>query len=542
MEINSIQLEPSQRFLSDYYKQTDDILSHFQYNPFQDTTYRERLKALQSRDYSRIQLSETLYEMNAKWGAPKATLSNIERLKDEDSVVVIAGQQAGLLTGPLYTINKIISVIQFAKDQEEKQSVPVIPVFWIAGEDHDFAEINHIFMPNDNEMKKVTIGQYIQDKTPVSDITLDQGLAKKWLDNLFECMSETEHTKDLYRTIEHCLLNATSYVDFFARIIYCIFPDTGVILLDSGDKALRQLESDYFIQLIHNQPTVAQGVHETVEQLKQKGYELTLDTTPFDGHLFYHKDQTRSLLMRDPVSSMWTSKLGDIQLTTEELLNVAKFSPERLSNNVVSRPLMQEWLFPTLAFLGGPGELAYWSALKPAFAACHLSMPPVLPRQSYTFVNRHIERLLRKHHINAQEAITNGVSEQKINWLAAQQNPPIKDVVNEIKRTVDSAHRPLRDIAENMQPDMKQLAHKNLQHLNKTLDFIEKRMSKALEEKYAHTINEFDLINMALRPNNQFQERIWSPLPLMNEYGIDFIQSISQQSWSMMNKHFVVYL
>src|SRR5699024_9412840 len=103
----------------------------------------------------------------------------------ESSTVVIAGQQAGLLTGPMYTINKLISVVQFAREQQEQLGSPVIPIFWIAGEDHDFDEINHIFLPDGPQMKKWTLDQKIAQKMPVSEIEKEESRAKEWVDQLF---------------------------------------------------------------------------------------------------------------------------------------------------------------------------------------------------------------------------------------------------------------------------------------------------------------------------------------------------------------------
>src|SRR5699024_1742087 len=175
------------------------------------------------------------------------------------SVVVIGGQQAGLLTGPMYTINKIMSIIQLAKQQENKYNIPVLPVFWIAGEDHDFDEINHIHMPAATGMKKHTIHQQTSKKTPISELLIDHSAARRWLDELFEQLYETAHTKSLYNMLQMCLEQAQSYVDFFARIIHQLFDEEGLILVDSADVSLRSLESDYFTQLIDKQPEIADG-------------------------------------------------------------------------------------------------------------------------------------------------------------------------------------------------------------------------------------------------------------------------------------------
>src|SRR5699024_11394563 len=142
MEIKPLQLKQN-KLMHHYRNEQDDILEHFDYNPYASHTYAHRLKEIKKRTFNRERLTKVLYNMNRKWNASDATYENIKRLKAEESVVVVGGQQAGLLTGPFYTIHKIISIIQLAKQQERSLQVPVIPVFWIAGEDHDFAEINH---------------------------------------------------------------------------------------------------------------------------------------------------------------------------------------------------------------------------------------------------------------------------------------------------------------------------------------------------------------------------------------------------------------
>src|SRR5699024_2580828 len=146
-----------------YRNEQDDILEHFDYNPYASHTYAHRLKEIKKRTFNRERLTKDLDNMNRKWNASDATYENIKRLKAEESVVVVGGHQAGLLTGPFYTIHKIISIIQLAKQQERSLQVPVIPVFWIAGEDHDFAEINHIFMPQTSYMEKHKLLQRISE-------------------------------------------------------------------------------------------------------------------------------------------------------------------------------------------------------------------------------------------------------------------------------------------------------------------------------------------------------------------------------------------
>ncbi|GGB45092.1 putative cysteine ligase BshC [Lentibacillus populi] len=541
MRIDPISLENQSELMKDYRNNKTKILDYFDYHPFQEATYQNRIRDLQGRSFNRKQLAETLMMINREWDAPEATYKNINRLTDENSVVVIGGQQAGLLTGPMYTINKIISIIQLARQQEEKLSIPVIPVFWIAGEDHDFAEINHIFLPEIPRMKKYQLLQRMVSKMSVSAIEKDEVYANQWIDHIFEQLQETQHTKQLYDTIKGCLDKSPTYVDFFARIIFQLFASEGVVLVDSAHAKLRELESEYFINLIEKQPEISEGVYEYEQRLKQSGYPISLGTEPGDAHLFYHYKEERILLTRNDTGE-WVGKQNNVVLTTEQLVEIAKTQPELLSNNVVTRPLMQELLFPSLAFIGGPGEISYWSALKPAFRALEIKMPPVMPRLSFTFVERNVEKLLNRYAIPSGHAVNNGVIQERGNWLAGQSNPPVKIMAQQIRQSIEAVHKPLRDVARNIRADLGGLADKNLSYLFRDIDYLEDRMTKALEEKYAKELSEFDCIHTALHPNNGLQERVWNPLPWINQYGSQFIKELTEAPCSFANEHYLVYI
>lgn len=541
MRINTIKQQKQNPLIDDYRKNKSRIMQYFDYNPYMDSAYQERLESLESREFNREQLTRTLYAINQQWDAPQSTYDNIERLKENESVVVIGGQQAGLLTGPMYAINKLISIIQFARQQESKLQKPVIPVFWIAGEDHDFDEINHIFLPEDSSMKKYKLLQKGMEKQSVSDIPIDQTYAGQWVNRLFEQLRETPYTKELYKIVQNCLEKSKTYVDFFARIIFQLVDEEGVVLTDSGDPLMRELEQNHFAAMIEKQPEISSGVYTSVQQIKQAGYAVSLDVESDDAHLFYHKDNERILLTRD-ADGNWQGKQNEFLLTDREMIDIAKHNPGLLSNNVVTRPLMQELLFPTLAFIGGPSEVGYWSVLKPAFRAVGVKMPPVLPRLSFTFVERHIKKALDKYGITDEYAINHGVEELKTKWLASQSNPPVQHVVSEVKQSVDNVHSPLRDIAKDIRSDLGELADKNLYYLHCDIELLEGRILKALEEKYDRELHEYDMIQNALRPNNGLQERTWNPLPWINEHGLFFIRHLAKEPCSLKESHYAVYV
>lgn len=539
MQIKPVQLHNQSQFITDYRNQHASVMKYFDYSPNENFT--TRVNDLKERNFNREQLTNVLHTVNRQWDAPESTMRNIERLKQEKSVVVIGGQQAGLLTGPMYTINKIISIIQLAKQQEAALQIPVIPVFWIAGEDHDFAEMNHIFLSEPPKMHKYKLPQQVLDKSSVSHIEIDETESKRWVDQLFEQLKETQYTKDLYQTILRCLEKSTTYTDFFARVIFQLYQEEGLVLIDSAHPEVRRMESSHFLQMIENQPAISAGVYDASLQIKQDGYTISLDVEEQDAHLFYHVNNERVLLTKNQQGD-WVGKQNQVRLTTGELVDIARKNPESLSNNVVTRPLMQELLFPTLAFIGGPGEISYWSVLKPAFHILNMNMPPVVPRLSFTYIERNIEKALDRYQISVEQAINEGVTEKKTDWLTAKSNPSIKKVAEDVKSTIEEAHQPLRDIARSLGADLGDLADKNLFYLNRDVDYLQDRLIKVLEQKYAKELYEFDLINNTLHPEGGLQERIWNPLPWINEYGTDFIKYITSQSCSFDRNHYLVYI
>lgn len=539
MQIKPVPLHNQNQFISDYRNRQASVMKYFDYSPSEN--YSARVNDLKERHFDRERLTHVLHTINQQWEAPESTIHNIERLKQENSVVVIGGQQAGLLTGPMYTINKVISVIQLAKQQEETLQIPVIPVFWIAGEDHDFAEINHIFLSTPPKMRKIKLQQHVLEKSSVSHIPIDDNKSKQWIDRLFEQLKETQYTKDLYQTVLGCLEKSTTYTDFFARLIFQLYQEEGLVLIDSAHPAVRQLESNHFLQIIENQQAISEGVYNASCQIKEDGYTISLDVEQEEAHLFYHVNNERILLTRNEAGE-WVGKQNEVTLTTEDLVEIARNNPEALSNNVVTRPLMQELLFPSLAFVGGPGEISYWSVLKPAFHALNMNMPPVVPRLSFTYVDRNVEKALSRYHVSVEQAVNGGVTEIKEKWLAAKYNPPIKDVATEVKRTIEKAHKPLRDIADSLRTDLAALADKNLFYLQADINYLQDRLIKELEQKYEKDLYEFDLINNTLHPEGGLQERIWNPLPWINEHGTDFIRYITSQSCSFERNHYLVYI
>lgn len=539
IDIQPIQWKQHSNFISDYRNHDERATNFFSYKPYESLASRHAYVMGQS--YPRQQLVDAIKHMHNKWDAPKQTYTYIETLLDEESTVVIGGQQAGVLTGPLYSMNKLISIIAYARNQEKILKKPVLPVFWIAGEDHDFEEVNHVFIQEKNALHKHRIHQIVSEKATVSATEIDHGIVGKWVDVVFATLEETVHVRDVYNMVSRCLKASETYVDFFARMLFELLPDESFILMDSADPRIRNIEKPFFEQLITHQQQISTSIYQTDVTFTRSGYDSIVEVSPNDGHLFYHLDGERILLERDTRNN-WVGKQDEISFTNEELLSVAKEKPHLLSNNVMTRPLMQEMLLPTLAFVGGNGEITYWALLKEAFQVIGCEMPPVIPRLSFTYIDQKTDHLLKKLHVDVTEAIEHGVHTQQLHFIRKQSVPPVDTMMSTFKEQIKQLYEPLHEFATDIRADMRELAEKNEEIVLKELTYLQKRMQQATEEQVAQVISQYDFLNTTLHPHGGLQERVWDPVPLLVGHGLNIFERVLQQDFDFEQTHYAVYI
>ncbi|WP_078413473.1 bacillithiol biosynthesis cysteine-adding enzyme BshC [Priestia abyssalis] len=538
MEIKDISFPSANPLLEGYKRGEDEVMSFFHYNIHDKKMYQQRADDLAQFSYPREELAAYLAAYNEKYDADERTMSNISKLKNHRSVVVVGGQQAGILTGPMYTVNKVLSILKFAKQQEEKLNVPVIPIFWIAGEDHDFAEINHVFVEKEGTLVKQAVPQKVLEKKMASDIVIDKQTCQKWIQDVFQTFGETDHSKEVLDFTLEGLESSHTYADFFAKLTMKLFAGTGLVLMDSASPELRKIEGSFFMQLIEENEQLSQAVLEQqriVEQLHPRAIQVDEQTA----HLFYYDNSERILLERR--AGRFEGKTNEVVLTKEELLHIARTSPELLSNNVVTRPLMQEFLLPTLAFIAGPGEVAYWAELKQAFELFRFKMPPIVPRLSYAIVERDVQRNIKDLELTVEHVLRKGVKEEKEKWLQEHVKYPYDDYFEKAKQELETIHRTLRNNVLSEDETFKEVLEKNRNILQNQLNIVRKIVESKQVTKHKVTIKKFDDIEQALLPIGSPQERIWNIFYFLNKYGADFVSRLSNLDVEFNHNIKVVY-
>jgi len=540
MELNCIHVKNGNSLVQDYIQnQAKTPLFHYPFNEVD--SYKVRLKDIQSVEYPREQLAEHILDYMSKFALTDYTYRSIEKLKRKDSAVVIAGQQAGLLTGPLYTIHKILSVIVFANRKEKELGIPVVPIFWIAGEDHDLHEVNHVYVMEDGRIiKKAYKPTKFTEKKMVSKIFLEKEILSNWVESVFESFGEGEHTKQILQFVHEALEKTETITEFFAYIIHHFFKDYGLLLIDSAHPQLRNIEQPYFEKIYENCLSITEKLLKRQRELESFGYPLTIESESSSLQLFYEYHGERVLLHFDPTSGQINGK--GLSFSKEELLHEINNHPGKFSNNVVTRPLMQEMLFPTLAFIGGPGEISYWAELKECFELMGMKVPPIVPRLNITLLERNIETDLKETGLTIEEVLQKGTYQKKEEYFITLKNTELDQYIQEKTSEIMDLYQSINNKVLSFDKGLEPVVQKNVEFVSNQLKFLNRKVDETIRLKHDVVLRKFDRIQNAIKPLDVMQERMWNIFYYLNKYGENVLHDLMSLSYEFDGNHYVVKL
>lgn len=540
MNVECLALPLANPLAQEYQQQNASAMQFFAHNPYREQSLRERVEWLQNQSYPhRNQLVEGLHHYNKELGNHPEALKNIDSLKHEDTYVVIGGQQAGVLGGPLYTINKAVHLIQAAKRMSAQLAANVIPVFWIAGEDHDLDEIDHVYWGTEDgkRLQKERLALNKKGRVSASKLPLDQELCTQFLDKFFQGQTETAETSQIRELLTQTASDSATLAEWFARLMAQLFGKHGLVLVESSLPFVRELQRPVFSQIIENNEQLAKLLLQTADRISTAGYPLQLQVEEHQANLFVYEGEDRLLLERH--GDRFVNRRRTY--SRDELLKLAADSPESFSANVVTRGLMQEHLFPTLAFVGGPGEIAYWAFYREVFELFGMQMPVLLPRLSITLVEGAQLRLLDSLGLTVEQVLTDFAA-WKTEWAKKQAPHPLEQQFAEVRESILSIYRPLIEEVVQLDGGLRSLAEKNSNLLLEHVSFLEDRLIRSLQQKEDTEHVRVQRIETALFPEGGLQERKHSFFPFANRYGLTLIDRLVEAPFEHDGTHQLFYL
>jgi len=321
-------------------------------------------------------LVSVLYEQNNSISLSEKSQANINLLKEKNTFTITTGHQLNLLTGPLFSIYKIAQIISICDGLKKSDSTNnYVPVFWMATEDHDFEEINHIHLFG----KKIEWKNPQQKDVVAGQMKLDQ-LASV-LDEI-ESLYQNEELKSKVKSITEIYRQSNNLADATRNLINYLFGEFGVIIIDGNDKKLKEIFKPVFLKEVREELTF-NAVSETNFKLEKSGYHQQVFVR--NCNLFFiHEDGKRERIIKENDRFLFNNKSHSL----EEIEQLIEANPSLFSPNALLRPVYQETVLPNLVYVGGGGEIAYWLQLKKIFENLKMFFPLLRVRDSLILLNQ----------------------------------------------------------------------------------------------------------------------------------------------------------
>lgn len=499
------------RLIIDYINKNKSLQPFYTYEP-QIESFQQAMDDRNKKKLDREVLVEVLKEQYTQMNITGMD-SNIEQLRNATTFTVCTGHQLCLFTGPLYFIYKIISTINLAEVLRKKYpSADFIPVYWMATEDHDFEEVCSINLFGktvkwSNEQASGAVGKL--KSTSLSGV----------LEELKPILGESEHAQKLMTLFSQAYLNHTNIADATHWLVHQLFGEYGLLIINGDHARLKAMfVSELQDDLLNN--TNYRLVNEAISNLEKQQIKAQVNPRPINA--FYMKDHLRERIEHES-GEIYKVVNTSITFTKDALLTELKNHPERFSPNVVLRPLYQQKILPNLAYVGGPGELAYWLEYKSMFEHHQILFPVLIPRNFALLMDEKTEQQFRKAGFQLSDLFKD--TEVLIKELVAR-NTTSELSLAEQQTKLAAVFSEISTRATAIDITLKAAVEAEFQKVSNAIKNIESKILRSEKQKQETGINQIKKIKEKFFPQDVLQERYDNFIPYYLKYGNDFLKGL----------------
>jgi bacillithiol biosynthesis cysteine-adding enzyme BshC len=523
------------RLASDYAFEFGALREFFAGNPADSESWRAAIARVQAHPRRRDALADVLRAQQLRRGAPATALAAADVLRDPASVAVVTGQQAGLFGGPLFTLLKAISALRQASLVRTTYGVPAVAVFWVEAEDHDWDEVKACrVLDAELEPRSTTLDRESSEQsTPIASVTLDEAVERA-LGELQQLLPPTEFTAGVLEALRSAYRPGTGMADAFARWLDRALGPQGLIVYDASDPAAKPLAAPLFRAEIERPGETSRRAADAGRRLESLGYHAQVMPAEGSVALFHLRDA------REPIRAGSDGfRVGERDESRYGLLERVTTSPEEFSPGVLLRPLVQDTLFPTVAYVAGPNELAYLAQLRDVYEAFGVPMPLFLQRASATLVDSNAFRFLSRSGL-AFEALCAG-DESALNELLAAQLPPTVDAA--LQEAMDAIERRMTRLAEELpkvDQTLEAAAKSAMTRMQDDLRKLQGKIIQAAKKKDETLRRQFKHARAQAFPGGQPQEREVAFVYFLNKYGLTLVDRLVDELPPEQGQHHVI--
>lgn len=522
MFINFGDIPKNQNLFLDYIYEFENVAEFYRYNFRDKEKYPEIFKSiLKKKASSDFKISEIISNQYKKYSSlSEKTKKNIKLLESPKTLAVITGQQLGILSGPLYTIYKIITAIKLSSQLNERYTdFNFVPVFWMESDDHDFNEVHQInILNNENNLVNIKYKEDVSDdaiRASVGNLIFDESI-NEFFNQLELNLRQTEFKSSIISKLREIYSTGKSFKESFRELLYWLFDEYGLIIFDPSTDEVKQTLKPIFLTEINNFRVHTQklvSVSATLEEV----YHAQVKVKPVN--LFYHIENGRYSI--EPVDEIFKLRRKRKQFTKDEIILEINEHPERFSPNVLLRPITQDYLFPTAFYVAGPSEISYFAQIHPLYEFFEIEPPVIYPRSSATLVEKSVLTFMEKYDLTMRDVFL-GIDhlKEKILSTVAENNIDLifEDATKNMNLIFDEIKEKLFAIDKTISDSTNRYREKVLFALNE----LKSKAEKAHESRFETIIRQISKLSNLLYPNENLQERELNYFYFANKFGQEF--------------------
>ena len=502
----------------------DFLTSPERVREFYPVDYRDPLAAVRSaasRGYPaerRAAVASVMKRQAAALGAGSAASAAIAKFERPDALAVVAGQQPGLFGGPLYTLYKALTSIQLARRFEEATGKPVVPIFWVASDDHDFDEVRKAWVTDGIGSDPVLL-EYDADGHPHASFERIRltGAIEPVLARLEEALGPAPYAGELMERLRDAYAPGRGWAEAFARFMAGVVGPLGMIVFDPADAEAKRIALPVFEREVELSGRSSAVAKERGEALARRGYHAQIARAGNELNLFWHGSDGREAL-RIEEGGAFRAAVSGRRWTKAELLGAVRANPEDASPGVLLRPLIEDHLLPTAAYVGGPAEVAYWAQVFALYPLFEMAPPAIAPRAGATLLEPKVARTLNKFHL-PWESLSGDVEVVIREALRAILPERFRDVFEEErKRWLDGFHR-IEEQVIAFDPSLKPAVETSRGRVEREIETLEKKLLHVWKRRQEESVQQIRRAGTHLFPHATLQERVCSYVGFASRHG-----------------------
>ncbi len=520
MEISFKEIPKTSRLYLDYLYGFRKLAQFYAGDYQKDSTYRRLFSEIGQRSYPREKIASILERQNREYGCGGHTLKNINLSTEEDSSFVLAGQQVGIFGGPLYALYKAIGAVKIARWLSGRFERNFIPIFGLASDDHDLSEANFInVIDQANRLKRIEYLPQEEDwGKSMCRVTLSEKIHRT-IDNFDSATFSTEFKSEVLGKLRECYQKDQKITTAFGKWMTHLLKNSGLVFFDFSDQEFKRLAQPIFEREIEEAGKSTQLVRKTNQELESSGYHLQVRKTADFLNLFLHNDKRERIKFKK--TGLILDKIKR-QLSKGELKIILKREPERISPNVLLKPVVQSFVFPVSVCVAGPGEVGYYAQIKKVFEHFDVVSPIVVPRPSLTLIESRVRTIMEKYSISFQQLLTD--TEGVVNQVLKRNFPnQLEAKFRKTKERIRNQINLLTQDLETFEPSLNKTLELSFARIDYELKELEKKVFQAHKKRNSILTNQIHKVRTNVFPDGKLQERQLSSLAYLTKYGFNFI-------------------